>query len=290
MYNCLIFAILLAMFPAREENLKTLLCHLMTFSDALPVQFWLIECNTYNQNLSDGVHHKCFCAPWNCDDSIVLQFYDTPDSSPSIPDDFSLSIRDENDNEILNLPFEVQDDGSNYVYNLTVVPSALSPDFCDTRVHFVIINDTTVTTIAQSDCLDVQQSHENTILITYRNHRNIFGLIYSDISPDVEFNLRVPAIFFHQRFPKVEETMELSTSLVSLNSTIRRQRLLDVDYVPYYFHEKIQLIIQHQFVNIYNRDWVTQEGYELVDGDRRWPVKKAKCFLSEKEFVMRNVL
>jgi hypothetical protein len=118
----------------------------------------------------------------------------------------------------------------------------------------------------------------------------VFGLIYADISPDVDFNLRVPAIFFHQRFPKEEETILLSTSMVSANSVIRRQRLLDVDYVPYYFHEKLNLILQHQFVNIYSREWVTQEAYEIVEGNRQWPVKKGKIYLSEKEFVMRNVL
>jgi hypothetical protein len=290
MYNCLIFSILAVIVPLREENLKTDLCYFMVFSDAQPVQFWLVECNTYNQQLSEGVHHKCFCQPWQCDDEIKIQFTEDSDSSPDTPDDFSLSIRDEGASELLNIPFDVVDTGTKFVYSLSLIPSDLSPDLCDQKVQFVIINDTTETTIAQSDCQDIQSSQTETILINYRNHRNVFGLIYSDMSPEVDFNLRVPAIFFHQRFPKEEETIVLSTSMVSANSVVRKQRLLDVDYVPYYFHEKLNLILQHQFVTIYNREWVTQEAYEIVEGNRLWPVKKGKIYLSEKDFVMRNVL
>lgn len=425
MYNCLKISILALLFlSCREDNEHRESC-LMIFSDALPVQFWLSECNTYNQQISDGVHHKCFCQPWNCDDEIRIQFtdnnsgnteaiilpalslwqtttddpgepdwsvgaspdvnldneesetlwvnysfvegrnytitvdytkvvnvlvsnprqirilimdnlfntlYDDVDSTPttsssdsftisftgladmtklgirfadgsdvtltvddvtgtgSTGDDYLLSIRDESGNELLQLPFDNFDNGNAFVYNLSFIPSETSPDLCDQKVNFVIINETTGTERAQSDCQDIQTSHKNTVLVNYRNHRNIFGLIYADISPDISFDIRLPAIFYHQKFPKEEETMPLSTSLVSLNSTVRRQRFLEVDYVPYYFHEKIQLILVHQFVNIYNREWVTQEEYEVVEGDRRWPVKKGKCWISEKDFVQRNVL
>lgn len=290
MYNCLKISILALLFlSCREDNEPRESC-LMIFSDSLPVQFWPIECSTYNQHLSDGVHHKCFCQPWNCDDPINFQSTETSDSSPDVPDDYVISVRDESGNELLSLPMDVVDTGTKFVYNLSITPSELSPEICNEIIQFVARNETTGTDIAQSDCQDIQTAHKNTVLVNYRNHRNIFGLIYADLSPDVDFNIRIPAVFYHQKFPKEEETMSLSTSLVSLNSVVRRQRFLDVDYVPYYFHEKIQLILAHQFVNIYNREWVTQEEYEVVEGDRRWPVKKGKCWISEKEFVQRNVL
>lgn len=154
------------------------------------------------------------------------------------------------------------------------------------------ILETTGTTafIAKTDCLYITQNQEDTILLTYSNHRNFAGLVYESVSPENEFYIRIPAIFFHQRFPEEDETMELSTSLVTLNGTLRKQRLLDVDYVPYYFHEKLKLILKHQILEVFNRQWVKQEGYEIVEGERRWPVKKAKCWLSEKDFVHRNIL
>lgn len=401
----------------------------MVLSDAQPVQFWPIECDTFNQHEADGVHHKCFSQPWECDDEIVVQFtndgsgegseaiilpalslwtsvstdgaqipwnlgaspdvtlagsgafsteesellyteyafipgrtysisieyervvnsgssnprtsslyivdnsyaaqfsetqaatgaetitieftatedctgiafahnsganvtitVDAASGTASTGDAFVLSIRDESGGELLQLPFDQFDSGATFVYSLAIVPSETSPEICNELVQFVIINDTTGTTVAKSDSLDIQESHPNTILANYYNHRNFAGLVYQNASPQVEFNLRIPAIFYHQRFPDEDETMELSSSLVYLNGTIRRQRLLDVGYVPYYFHEKIKLVLKHQFVSIYNRDWIKQEAYEMLEGDRRWPIKKAKCWLSEKEFVHRNVL
>jgi hypothetical protein len=65
---------------------------------------------------------------------------------------------------------------------------------------------------------------------------------------------------------------------------------MDTDYMPYYMHEKIKLVLKHQFVSIYNKEWVKEAAYELSDTDRRWPVTKAKCWITEKEFVHRNVL
>lgn len=423
-------AILALLFlSCREDNEHRQLC-IMQFSDAQPVQFWLTECNTFNQQVSDGVHHRCFCQPWECDDEIKIQFTDTgsateteaiilpalnlwssvstdvdqipwnlgasPDvtlpgtgaltaerseflyveygfivgrvytitveytrvvnsgvSNPrtstlailddsystqfsqsesagagsntitveftatedctgigfqhnsgsnvtitvsavsgtaSVGDSFVLSVRDESGDEIMQLPFDSFDNGNTFVYNLAFIPSETSPEICDQLVQFVIIDETTGTPRAQSDCQDIRTSQPNTILSNYRNHRNIFGLVYEDQSPDLDFNLRIPAIFYHQRFPEVEETMESSSSLVSLNSTIRRQRLMNVDYVPYYFHEKIQLMLAHQFVSIIGREWVKQEGYEIDPGNRMNPLKMANIYLSEKDFVMRNVL
>ena len=264
------------------------LCASMTFSDAQPVQFWPIDCSTYNQHEADGVHHKCFCQPWQCDDEIKIQFTESSDSSPDIPEDFELSIRDEAGSELLSLPFDVVDIGTRFVYSLSLIPEELSPEICNEIIQFVVLGQGIP--LYQSDCQNIKTEQPNTILVNYANHRNVFGLIYDTVSPEVDFNLRIPAIFFHQRFPKEEEVMQLSTSLVSQNSVVRRQRLLDIDYVPYYFHEKINLVLQHQNVTIFSREWVTQEAYEIPEGDRRWPVKKGKIYLTEKDFVMRNVL
>lgn len=49
----------------------------MIFSDALPVQFWLTGCETFNEKEVDGVFSRCFCAPFNSSDEITIQFRDT---------------------------------------------------------------------------------------------------------------------------------------------------------------------------------------------------------------------
>lgn len=416
MYLRLIILALLFLFSERS-NAETFHFSPMEISDALPVQFWLVGCATYNEHIADGVHHKCWCAPWECDDVIKVQFKDDPSQN------FSLVIYDEDGNEIDSISIEETSVG---VYELDYIPSEASPGVCDEKIQlkirreagfqgvslpglstfvndggagnpwtlgsnpsvsgglgasseflyadfafiagvqykisisynvnvntlgqlYVIIQDGSFVTqssggvvlgdagtfsetdiviftatasttriafdvdfdlgatitilsltatrsigsdelVAKSDCLYITQNQEDTILLTYSNHRNFAGLVYESVSPENEFYIRIPAIFFHQRFPEEDETMELSTSLVTLNGTLRKQRLLDVDYVPYYFHEKLKLILKHQILEVYGRQWVKQEGYEIVEGDRRWPVKKAKCYLSEKDFVHRNIL
>jgi hypothetical protein len=420
MHLRLIILALLFLFSERS-NAITFHVSPMEISDALPVQFWLVGCATYNEHIADGVHHKCFCAPWECDDVIKVQFTDDPSQN------YSLVVFDEDSNEIDSITIEETSVG---VYALDYIPSEASPGVCDQKIQLKIrreagtqgvslpdfstwtnaggagdpwttgsspsfalvgggnnseylisdfafivgveytvslnytssasnafslisvaimdgsnnlqftngvevIGDTgphstvpivftatssttrvgvrltvdafsslTVTLnsssatrsigseelVAKSDCLHIAQEQEDTILLTYSNHRNFAGLVYDSVSPENEFYIRIPAIFFHQRFPEEDETMELSTSLVTLNGTVRKQRLLDVDYVPYYFHEKLKLILKHQILEIFNRQWVKQEGYEIIEGDRRWPVKKAKCWISEKDFVHRNIL
>jgi hypothetical protein len=274
----------------RKEVITGILI-LMVLSDAQPIQFWPVACNTFNEHAAPGVHHRCFCQPFECDDEITIQFTDVIDTSPPVADDYILIIKDEDGGHILETPFSSAEVGDNYVYNLSITPSEVgSPDICDRVVQFVIRNDTTGLEMAKSDCINIASTHDNTILVNYYNHRNFAGLVYEDISPDITFNLRVPAIFYHQRFPEEDETIELSSSIVHLNGDIKRQRMLDVDYVPYYFHEKLKFVLKHQFVSIYGKEWVKQEPYEIADGDRRWPIKKAKCWISEKEFVHRNVL
>jgi hypothetical protein len=409
--------IILALLFLTPEKTSSFNISLMLISDALPVQFWLAGCATFNQHEAAGVFHKCFCAPWECDDEIKVQFTDDPAQN------FSLEIYDDEGDLLGSVDFEEPYVG---VYESTLNIAQDSPDICDQQIQlkikrnqglqgvslpalntwqndggagdpwslgsspnvtlslfgtstenlyvdyafivgvtytiiidlsasgnstgiftvavtdgsfvtqfsettsgfssgshstdpliFTATADTTRIAVAFSlagtgniaidaangqrsvgdseivaytDCLDIRQNHEETILLTYSNHRNFAGLKYDGTSPQTEFNIRIPAIFFHQRFPEEDETMELSSELVTLSGTLRKQRQLDVDYVPYYFHEKLKLILKHQILTVFNKQWIKQEAYEIVEGNRLSPLKKAKCWLSDKEFVHRNIL
>lgn len=259
----------------------------MVLSNAQPVQFWIASCTTFNQHEAEGVYHRCFCQPFNCSDEIKVQFTVSIDTSPPIAEELSLSIRNSDGDELLSLPFDVDENASDFIYSTSFIPSDSSPEICNELIQLVIVGDGV--DLAFSDCLDIRD-HDNSILVSYRNHRNFAGLVYQDLSPEFEFHLRVPAVFYHQRFPEEDETMELSTSLVALNGTLRKQRLMDIDYVPYYFHEKLKLVLKHQFITIFNKEWIKQDAYEIAEGNKRWPIKKATCWLSEKEFIHRNVL
>lgn len=452
----LIFALLIA---CRDENQHP--CRFpVTISDGLPIQFWLSDCQTYNENEVCGIHHKCWCQPWNCDKEIVLQFTDdneagsfdlliqseeaeseamafnkqdfnveaevelsftNPDfdgsltgwtnrstaftiSAPSFsyssgqavinevvggttegtskalsttrgggqdwpPGTYRVRIRAANGSGvggsndggdirirvydvdsvidaalIATFPDLIPNDPGNFynvecefeiteaftfmgfifdlvnldgpvpelitqvesiellsapteemvygysVYTTSFVPSELG--FCDEQIQLKII-DTAVSPeaeVAKSDCIDLKESHDCTLSIDYGNNRNFAGLIFENTSPATEFSIQVPALFFHERFPEEDNAIELHTGIFKTSGFVKAQRLFETDYMPYYMHRKLKLIFKMQNVTIDNQDWTKEEPYEIQEGDRRWPVKKAKCFLTEKNFVQRVVL
>lgn len=416
---------------AEKTNSQNFCFSAMQISDALPVQFWFSECQTFNEYQAPGVYHKCFFAPWECEDEIFVQFKDDPSQN------YSLEIYGDQQNFLGSIEFEEPYVG---VYEARLNIAEDSPDVCDQLIYLQIkkdqgtqgitipvlsdwdtttlsgnedwttgsaptitlngtvfpgvtseflfvplvliegleytfnvnytkvvnipasnprtlifsllddsfnvlasetettptsgelaidpgprvatfvftapagttqialrINEGSNTTytinqvtgtrvfgssyaVARTDLLNIQREHDDTILLTYSNHRNFAGLVYSGTSPQTEFQIRIPAIFFHQRFPEEDEVTELSTELLTLNGTVRKQRQLTTDFLPYYFHEKLKLILKHQSLSIFNREWVKQEAYEIVEGQKRYPLKVANCWLSEKDFVHRNVL
>lgn len=416
-FKIIILAIIFSLFLLEKTSFPSFAFSAMQISDALPVQFWLTGCETYNEHDAPGIHHKCYCAPWECTDEIKIQFKDDPSQ------DFALEIYDIEEQLLDTLQIDEIQQG---VYEVNLNLAQDSPDVCDqliilkikrnaglqgvalpglgsyatdggagtawvtgsapnvtralignseqlyadyafipgvtynvtinftvtdtftgqlllritdssfvsqfneeesfaspgaksveisfvatsdtTRIVLVaawLSNDTGTVTInstegqrsigadeyvAKSDCLDVRQDHPETILLTYSNHVNFAGLVYVNNSPETEFEIRVPAIFFHQRFPEEDEVMELTDELVTLNGTVRKQKQLYTDYVPYYFHEKMKLILKHQNITINNTQWVKQEAYEIIDGNRQHPLKRAVCWLSQKDFVQRNIL
>lgn len=397
-------------------------CSLVIISDALPVQFWLSDCDTYNETVPKGVHEKCFCAPWQCDDEILIQLQD--DASPD--PDYYVIIKDSDDlirgsqplveissNEyqasVIPLNHGICDEDIQLILYSGELTEILAPDDwvntyaaspmtpsgntftqnvtsgsnwgndqpftsiipLSTVVAFDVIvtitgtwtgtvtltftitrnggvdtatqsftftgNVASVTrsvsltksvsqaqledlrialsgtssgtaavtitlpvgdviyydednVVAKSDCLDVATTHDETELIEYSNARNFAGLIYSDVSPDAAFNIRVPCRFFHEVFPEEDEAIELTSSVVTTSSQLKSQKLLEVKHVPYYFHKKLQLILKHQTLTINTVSYKKEEKYEINEGNKQWPLKSATCLLTEKNSVLRNVL
>jgi hypothetical protein len=179
---------------------------------------------------------------------------------------------------------------SNSIYNLSFIPGEIG--ICDKQVEFVIVkNSTPDEDVARTDGLDIRDTQDETVLITYSNHRNYAGLNYSDISPDPEFNLRIPAIFIQEDFPQTDEVLQLSNSrMIQLNSEIISKWLLQVKQVPIYMHKKILIALTHQYVSINGLSVVKNDAYEILKGNPRYPLKQATCLLTEKEDIQRNIL
>lgn len=158
------------------------------------------------------------------------------------------------------------------------------------RSDYIKVFDDT-STVAFSDCLSVRNEQKETILIEYSNHRDFADLSNLNVSPDPTYYLRIPATFFKQRFPQESEVIELSNSRsVQLNAQVKAQKLLSIGPMPPYMHRKVILALSHQFVTIDGKDWVKQETYELVDSSRNSPLNQARIWLTEKDYIKRNIL
>jgi hypothetical protein len=397
----------------------------LIFSDAQPVQFWLANCETYNEKEVDGIFSKCFCGPFNCDDEITIQFKGASgytytlvillEDLTTVTTNFSevstgvyqksftptsLGICDEqirlyvtsasgiSSNLIVNGGF---DSGSNWTTGgnwsiaagqaefdinvsettggemyqniltinsgdiLTIVTEFVMSNFdvhteliarlynpstggyqdtvlweytvgdiggtynrtfelmssgTFTRLVLIFTNNGVVAdggysgnirsiSMSQismagaykSDCLDIKTSHEETTLINYRNNRAFASLNSSVGTPDPEFNIRIPSVFFKERFPEESEVMELSNSTsVQLNAQVKAQRLLNIGPMPFYMHRKMKLVLKFQEVTIDGQEWTQEETYELAETRRTHPLSKAAVWLTEKDYIMRNVL
>lgn len=250
----------------------------MVTSDALPIQFWPVTIDTYNETVPEGAFRKCFCLPWQSDQPIVNQF------DFGIIDALLINIYDSDGVLIDSLPMT---NTVGTVYSNSFYPSVYS--LYDDQIQLKIFRG--ANEIFKSDCIHCKAEWEETLLITYSNARNFASLNYSNVSPDPEFYIRVPAVFNEERFPEEDEVLELSNSqAVQLNSQVKAQRELSIGPMPFYMHRKLKLILKHQFVEIAGQSWVKEEEYEMKAGNKRNLLRQASCWLTEKDYIIRNVL
>lgn len=242
------------------------------------MQFWPSTADTYNEKDVQGVFRKCWCHPWNCSDTIKIQV------DFDIIYALSLKIYDSEGSLLQSINFT---NTIGTVYTASFMPNDYS--ICDEEIQLKIFLG--ANEIFKSDCLHVKSSWDETVEITYSDNKNFASLNYSNVTPDPEFTIRIPACFFHERFPEENESIQLSNSRwIQLNAQVTAQRLLEIQPMPYYMHRKLKLILKHQFVTIDSQDWVQSENYEIVESNRRSPLKKGTVWLNEKDYILRNVL
>jgi hypothetical protein len=271
----LIFALL---FVSSEETNQTRSCGVgMTFSDALPVQYWLAECDTFNESVFDGVNNRCWCQPWQCSDLMVSQFQDTPGL------DYEIDVIDQSGNILLNGAFTEIADG---VYQHSYTPN--QEGICDEVIQQRVTRNGTM--IARTDCISVKTLQKESKLLQYSNHRNLAGLVFTAQSPDPSFYIRIPCRFVHEQFPQEDKAIELTSSVITTASQSKKQKKLEVLHSPYYFHYKLMEILQCQSLTMANTTWKKEEAYAIDEGSKRSILKSATCWLTRKNSVVRNVI
>lgn len=223
----------------------------------------------------------------------------TEDSDP-LEVEFTIELRNSLDQVVYTTTHSVVDESLNTftgaittddaVANVTIVASNTgTAEVVSFNVSSFLIS--MFQEVAKSDCISVKEDHDETVLITYSNNRPFASLNSSVGTPDHAFNLRIPAVFFKERFPEESEVIGLSNSRsIQLNAQVKAQRLLNVGPMPFYMHRKAKLALSFQTVTIDDQDWVKEEAYEVSETKRTHPLSKAQCWLTEKDTIYRNVL
>ena len=134
--------------------------------------------------------------------------------------------------------------------------------------------------VAQSDLLVIGDDDE-TYLIQYSNESNFAGL---DYSAETIFGVRVESSFFKERFPEEDESEEISDgSVVKLSGSVKNQRLLQIEPAPFYFHNLLKRVLQHNTIYIDGLYWEKEEAYEITEINQRQPLQKGQVWLTQKE-------
>jgi hypothetical protein len=115
--------------------------------------------------------------------------------------------------------------------------------------------------------------------------------VYTNVSPEPTFQIRVKSIFYEEEFPQEDFVMELTSGIEKTSSVITSQMLFRVDRIPYYLHKKLILVFEHQTVLINGAYWTKQDKYEMLDNQKETTsMKKGQVLLTMRDFVQRSVL
>lgn len=138
---------------------------------------------------------------------------------------------------------------------------------------------TTEIQLAESDCFLIDE--DDTVLIQYGD-KNTYAEI--DYTGNPIFSIRLEGRFVKERTPEENESDQTSDGAVEkLSSTLKDQKLLEIEYMPPYIHKLMKRVLNHNTVYIDGEYWVKEENYETRDISKTQPLQPATCWLTQKE-------
>lgn len=178
------------------------------------------------------------------------------------------------------------------IYDLSFIPSDLSPELCNKRVYFKVTGDETRFT----DCIDVRQGFPEKCLteIIYSNRKDFDDIVYQT-TPAPVFRKIVEAQFWKENNPQEQEDSVLSNGkIVTRRTEIQEKTLFELGYLPNYEHKKIQKILMHNYVVIPDVSgdeiqWKKRDPYES-ENINRFPLKRAQVWLTKYDSVEKNTI
>jgi len=180
-------------------------------------------------------------------------------------------------------------------YDLSFVPNILATPICDQYVKFIIqqngadayksdfvLFSSTITTNASWD----------TKVIQYLTSKNFAGI--NGPNDGTYFSLRVPARFFEQRIVSMQDSLVLSNSkVINTSVNMKYQQLFEPVFMPDYMLNKIHLALTCSVrgsVNIDGVEWIHDESFDRQTPDPRFAFRKAKTWLTRKNYYVRNII
>lgn len=143
--------------------------------------------------------------------------------------------------------------------------------------------------ILKSDPINVVETLDCSVTIDYTNSSDFDGIVY-ETSPQPEFTINIPAIFFEEDNPQEVEDLELSNDeIVTLRQSITEKRLLDTGFLPNYMHKKIQKILMHETITIDGDQWKRRDAYE-TSPIKDYGLKRAQVWLTKYNSIDRNII
>lgn len=147
---------------------------------------------------------------------------------------------------------------------------------------------------AETDYVQFSSLTPKSVLLQYKSLRNFDGIVYDEESD--YFNLRIQGRFFHEGMPVNSKSIPLSRGrIINTSSEVKHGTKLEIQDVPYYMHTKILSALSHAVSGtllINGIPWVL-DPMEYDMGDERpdrYPMRPASIFLTQKNYVTRNVV
>jgi hypothetical protein len=178
------------------------------------------------------------------------------------------------------------------VYEASFIPSEINA--CEKRVKFHFL-DEDENIVAFTELVNFSNSIAHNVQVRYKGIKPYAGLYYTPESD--YFMTRIPGRFFHPRKSGQTTSMELSNNkFITTSTLLQKKRLFEIEDAPEYFHDMVELILNHAAigsVKIREVEWERAAGDEyLYDEDTpdEYPLIRAEVVLSRKDWIKRNVI
>lgn len=277
---------------------------MVTISTALPLHWWSIDQNTFNESQFGFVLSRPYYHEWLDSDIIKDQITDTEDGS------YTILFYDESNNLITSKDYVKTIIAGLFVFDLEFSFGSLPVAISDKKVRCYISNtgsldsltldsttlDTTGTgNVYKTDFMNIRSAIYNnqgwgSIVMNYKSSTNYYNIQYPN-NGDF-FNLRIPGKFFSERIQETVNEIQLSDNVLATSRTQKFQTYLEPYQLPAYMMKKIAAALSHDVSGSAQINGVEYqaENFDWSQTNSKAPFFKGKVWLTDKKNFIRNII